>query len=878
MKKLMRKGKSLFAMLLAVVLVASCLVYAGGTEAQAASSESDFTLESGMITAYYGTDEEVVIPSTIGGETVKGIAQTAFWEVEGLVSVDIPATVELIEQYAFCYCSDLEEVIFRGKVAKVEAEAFSDCGYFLTVKCQKQYGSYYEGLDEMTNWGYEVNACLADEGGSAEPKPEPKPEPTVTAKDIFGLEETTGGWKVTGYDVEKGGKEVTVPAEYDGKPIVEIGDEAFSLKKANVGFKNWITSITLPDTIKTIGYQAFYGCSKVAEIVLPEGLESIGKEAFRYCNNLKEINVPSTVSSIGEIAFKQSRAAYLKAINVAEGNNNFKSVDGVLLTKDGKTLLCYPTGKVGAPYEMPDTVEEIANDAFKADASTYDSSVVNGNGEHKLTEIVLSKNLKKIGERAFEQCGLTSVTITSDLEVGKYAFAGCKDLKTVVVEEGVTAIPDYTFMNMQGIESLTLPSTLKTIGAYAFDRYGAESIELPEGLETIGEDAFANSNLTSIKIPSTVNTIGPRAFYSCNDLASVEFAEGTKIESIGEFAFNWCNGLKTVTLPDSLKKLENGCFSYTGLESIQLNDGMTELGDAVFAGSKLTAIELPDSIEKMGSATFRNCGFLTYVRMPASLAELGTCTFEECVTLAKVVFSENMKLTYVPEDTFYHCAVIEYIYLPISIAETRACSFSNCDMNPVIEYANENLQRNIFDCYNIDPGEYYRLDEDGFYYTTEELPDSDYSGDIMDRVSEDDAQSSDNQVSAVYGRSAGSAMATCGCGGYAGSVKLEPTSNPTFVYKKPASSGTSAGGGTGNNTNDGQTPGTNTGNNGGQNTGNSTGNNTTNNNKNTTPKVTGTVAKTGDTSFFGGYVVLMLMAMAACVVVFAYRKRNIGQR
>lgn len=862
MKKLMRKGKSLFAMLLAVVLVASCFVYAGGTEAQAAS-DSDFTIKDGMITDYTGSDEDLVIPSTINGETVIGIRQAAFWEVEGLVSVVIPATVKLIEQYAFSYCPDLEEVTFKGKVDNVETEAFSDSGYYLTVKCQKQYESYYEDLDDMTNWGYEVNACLPNEGGSEEPDPEPSPEPTVTAKEIFGLEETTGGWKITAYDVEKGGKEVTVPAEYDGKPIVAIGDEAFSLNKANVGFKNWITSITLPSTIKTIGYRAFYGCSKVSEIVLPEGLESIGKEAFRYCNNLKEINVPSTVTSIGEIAFKQSRAAYLEAINVAEGNNNFKSVDGVLLTKDGKTLLCYPTGKVGAPYEMPNTVEEIANDAFKADASTYDSSVVNGNGEHKLTEIVLSKNLKKIGERAFEQCGLTSITITSNLEVGKYAFAGCEKLETVVIEEGVTEIPECMFMNMQAIKSLTLPSTLKTIGAYAFDRYGAESIELPEGLETIGEDAFANSNLTSIKIPSTVSTIGSRAFYSCNDLASVEFAEGTKIEAIGEFAFNWCNGLKAVTLPDSLKKLGDGCFSYTGLESIQLNYGMTELGDAVFAGSKLTAIELSDSIEKMGSATFRNCGFLTYVRMPASLAELGTCTFEECVSLEKVVFSEDIKLTYVPEDTFYHCAVIEYIYLPISIAETRACAFSNCDRNPVIEYANENLQRNIFDCYNIDPGEYYRLDADGFYYTTEELPDSDYSGDIMDRVSEDDAQSANNEVSAVYGRSAGSAMATCGCGGYAGSVKLEPTSNPTFIYKKPASSGTSAGGGT-------------TGNN--SNSGNNTGSNTTNTNKNTTPKVTSNVAKTGDTSFFGGYVVLMLMAMAACVVVFAYRKRNIGQR
>lgn len=875
MKKLKRKGQNIFAMLMALVLTASCLTYATGTTAEAAAPESDFLFEDGTITEYIGADTNVVIPSTIGGETVTKIGMCAFM-MSNAETVVVPATVEELEFHAFFYCFDLSEVTFEGKISTYEDEPIGCCADDIVIKCQEQYKAYYEEfsrkVDAIT---CTVDASLPNVGGTTEPTVPVEPsKPVGDAKEIFGLVEVEGGYKVTAYDVEKGGKNVVVPAEYDGKAIVEIGEAAFSLSKANVGIQNWITSITLPDTIKVIGENAFYGCSKVTAIVLPEGLETIGEAAFRYCNGLKEINIPASVTAIGERAFKQSRAAYLEAINVAEENANYMSVDGVLFTKDEKTLICYPTGKVGAPYTMPDTVEAIANDAFKGDASIYDDSVANGNKQHKLTGIVFSKNLKTIGERAFEQTSLNSVTITSSLEVGKYAFAGCDKLETVIIGEGVTEIPECMFMGMENCKTVKLPSTLKKIGYRAFDRYGADTIELPEGLEVIGEEAFANSAFTQVTIPSTVTTLGARAFYSSDKLVSVDFAKNAKLESIGEFAFNWCTALESVTLPTSLKKLESGCFSYCfALTGIQIPNGVKELGDCVFSGSRLAQIVLPDSIEKMGSATFRNCVFvdeagnitgLESVTMPKNLKELGTCTFEKCEALKKVTFPEDIKLTYIPEDTFYQCTAIEYIYLPAAIAETRACAFSNCDKNPKIEYANKNLQRNIFDCYPIDPGTAYELAEDGFYYTTEELSDSDYSNGLLNEAGKkEEAQAYVGQLSTIHGRSAGSTLATCGCGAYGASVKLTPSSNPTFVYKKPAASGENAGNGQNNNT----------GNNAGNNN-----NGSTNNDKTTSPSVTGSVVKTGDEAVFTGYVVMLLAAMAAVVAVVASRRRTVGQR
>lgn len=859
MRKLKRKGQSLFALVLAVLLAASSFLYTGDLQVKAA--DSDFEITDGKVTGYDGTDTNVVIPD--------GVTEidTASFVGSDIESVTIPGSVKKLNQNAFMYCENLENVTFEGKVETVEAEPFNCCAELITFYCQKQYESYYEDLKyDLTDQGAVIDASLPNSGGTEQPDP----NPGETKNEAFTTADVDGGCAVTAYDVAKGGQDVVVPAEIGGKKVVAIADDAFNQNVANVGYAKWIRSVKLPDTIKTIGVRAFYGCSRVSAIEIPEGVTTIGEQAFRYCNSLTEINIPASVTSIGDIAFKQAGGAHLKAINVAEGNTAYKSVDGVLLSADGKTLICYPTGKVGAPYEMPDTVETIANDAFRGDpAGLFDGSTQDGT--HKLIKIILSKNLKEIGDRAFEQTGLTSITITSDIKVGEYAFAGCKNLETVVFGEGVTEIPDYAFMNMENVVSVKLPSTLKKIGYRAFDRYGASSIDLPEGLEVISEEAFANAELTSVKIPSTVTTVGPRAFYSANKLKNVTFAGGSKIETIGEYAFNHCTALASVSLPNSLKKLENGCFSSCpALTGIAVPSSVTEFGDFVFAGSGLTEITLPDSIQKMGMATFRSCTKLTSVKMPKNLSSLGTCTFEDCSVLTKADFPDGIKLSYVPEDTFFNCKAIENIYLPAAIAETRACSFSNCDKNPTIEYANANLKRNIFDCYAIDPGSAYRLADDGFYYTTEEINDSSFSDDAYQEkvVGKDNNVTASYADSTVHGRSAGSVAATCGCGSNLGAnVKLTPSSNPKFVYKK-ASSGINAGGGSNGGSNGAA--------NGGQNGGNGTGKTT--GKKSTSPKVTGTVARTGDNSFAGGYIALLVLALGSVVAVVVYKKRTMGQR
>lgn len=894
MKK--RRRQSFFAVLLALVLALSGFTIPGGETVKAASDEADFTVEDGVLTEYTGDDEDVVIPSEVGGETVTTIETTVFVMLDNLKSVTIPTTVTKINQNAFMYCENLDSVTFEGKVDEIESEAFSCCATVITFYCQSQYESYYEDMkDLITDQGAVVDASLPD-SGKTDPDPTPNPGPEPSKTDAFGLTETADGrgYIVTSYDISKGGANVAIPKEYNGKPIVAIGDKAFDRTEANVGFANWITSITIPDTVTSIGKNAFYGCTRLESITLPEGLESIGDEAFRHCNSLKKIEIPASVTSIGDLAFKQAGGAHLAEINVAAGNKNYSSIDGVLFSKDGKTLICYPTGKVGAPYKMPDSTEVIANDAFKGDANTVDTATLDG--QHKLTGIELSKNLKKVGARAFMQTSLESITIGSDIEYEEYAFDGCKNVKELIIKEGVTEIPDALFYGFENCTTVKLPSTLKKIGYRAFDRLGATEIELPEGLEEIGEEAFENSEIKELKIPASVTKIGDRAFYSMDKLTKVEFAKGAKIERVGAYAFNHCTALEKVVLPDSVKILENGVFSYCyQLSDVTLSKNLKELGDGVFSGSGIGSIELPDSIEKMGSCVFRDCYFgtddersLTSVKMPANLKELGTCTFEGCAALTSVEFPENIKLTTVPADTFFNCHALTYIYLPEAIATTEGCAFgsmklvdeSTANSQPiVIEYANKDLKRSIFDTYSFDPGDAYYLGEDGFYYTTEEVSadEDDKSNGVYDEIkkTEDDYQANGTTTAK---RSAGTSLATCGCGTVGGSAKLSPSSNPIFKYK-PASSGSNAGGNGGsNNGGNGNNGGTGIG--GSDNKGNGSGSGnkgtTVASNKNgNSKKVTGRVVKSGDENAFGLY--LMLLCVAACggsAVIISKKRKN----
>lgn len=204
--------------------------------------------------------------------------------------------------------------------------------------------------------------------------------------------------------------EVEIPSEINGVPVTTIRYGAF--------FSCSIKSITIPNTITSIGDDAFFRCENLSNVKLGNNVLSIGDNAFACCKNISNINIPDCVVSIGKNAFYScsltditlpdsvasigreafSNCENLLNINVAKNNMNYSSIDGILFNKEHTELILYPCSKSNVKYVIPNSVTSIANDAF------YNCT--------NLESIVIPKNVHKIGDTAFGSCdNLLSITI-----------------------------------------------------------------------------------------------------------------------------------------------------------------------------------------------------------------------------------------------------------------------------------------------------------------------------------------------------------------------------------------------------------------------------------------------------------------------------------
>jgi len=261
----------------------------------------------------------------------------------------------------------------------------------------------------------------------------------------------------------------TVTSVVVGEGITKIGDKAF------YGFEA-VTSVTLPSTLTKIGEYAFYNCTSLASIVIPDAVTKIQKYAFMKCESLQAFTIPAAVEEVGKSVFAYTKK--LAAINVAEGNVNYTSVDGILYSADGTELVAYPSGKVDYLELNGTEVTYIEEGAF-AGAENLLYVLVN---EHITTieqstfedckglmAVMLGENIDKIKAKAFKNCrSLTAIVIPNATTViGKEAFKGCKLVEAAIVGKGVKDIQDEAFsgcskMSIFGFLGTTDPGQLSS--------------------------------------------------------------------------------------------------------------------------------------------------------------------------------------------------------------------------------------------------------------------------------------------------------------------------------------------------------------------------------------------------------------------------------
>ena len=312
-------------------------------------------------------------------------------------------------------------------------------------------------------------------------------------------------------------------------------DGAFLQAYEGLGYKALacaeLTELTLPDTIRRIRPRAFLNCRRLSRVVLPAQLEAIGREAFRGCWSLSELSVsgntgfsaaggmlvdrsrnallravrrpagqiPHRVETICSYAFDRSEirelqlpkqlqtiepAAFflcqaLERVEIDRANPVFSSLDGVLHSRDRRTLLYYPAGRTDAGYILEETVTAIADSAFE--------------GAFLLQTVTMTDTLQKIGRRAFRDCRrLQSVILPCSVEtIGERAFQGCTGLKSVMLSRGIRDIGDCAFQDCGDIRTLSIPRNVERIGHAAFA--GCRQLQriiLQDRIRLIGDGAF----------------------------------------------------------------------------------------------------------------------------------------------------------------------------------------------------------------------------------------------------------------------------------------------------------------------------------------------------------------------------------------------------
>ena len=346
-----------------------------------------------------------------------------------------------------------------------------------------------------------------------------------------------------------------------------------------------ITAIVLPEGLTSICPNSFRDCNYVSQVMIPSGVTSIGNQAFYGCGGLTNVTIPGNVTSIGAGAFADCGS--LESILVDSGNPAYTTKDGIIYSKDMKTLVQCPGGKTGS-VTIPSGVMIIMECAFYGCSS--------------LTSLTIPSSVTSIGDSAFRFCSsLTSVTIPSSVtSIGDYAFRDCSSMTSVIILEGVTIIGKCAFYDCSSLTSLTIPSSVTSIGDSAFNGCSSlTSVTISSGVTSIGGNAFNGcSSLTSVTIPSSVTSIGDYAFCNCSSLTSVTIPGS--VTNIGSGSFVGCSGLKTAGPIGGGYNIEFGWIDEIPSQAFSRADN-------------LICVTIPASITVVGIGAFQGCSRLTTV-------------------------------------------------------------------------------------------------------------------------------------------------------------------------------------------------------------------------------------------------------------------------
>ena len=451
----------------------------------------------------------------------------------------------------------------------------------------------------------------------------------------------------------------------DAKKVV-IDDSVTSIATGRFRQCASLETVKLPKNLISIGSDAFYACLNLNNITLPEGLQSIGNGAFASCDKFTSIVIPDSVTNLSE--FFMPSCNNLEKVVIGSGvkslnNGHFQTLEKLkeVELKEGIEEIGWKTFinlKMLRKVVVPNTVTTIGIEAFA--------------GCTELKTINLPEGLTTIGDMAFTCSGIENVVIPGSIKKIGYWFNGCKNIKRIEIQDGVTDI-QRTLTGMESLTDLIIHSQNITIENSTFAGcVSLKNISFPtEGSIIIEQDAFNScTSLTDLIIPGSIKSIGNTAFAGCSNLTNVILEDG--IESLGRACFS-STAISEITIPKTLVNISKSALAnISNLKQINVDEENTaycSVDGVLYTKDKTTLKQYPPQKEekaynilntatKIDDNTFINAKNLTNINIPNTVTEIGYNAFSGCTGIINLIVPNTV--TTIGDDAFKGVPQVTY--------------------------------------------------------------------------------------------------------------------------------------------------------------------------------------------------------------------------